>query len=495
MEYESKVDKIARLAELKDALERQASEAKGVLSVEEQARWDADNKELDALTADIDALNKIETRMAEIATKTPEKVEKGGEDRTVQIIRKPDHDPYSFETRDRGFRSFDDQLAGWHDDAMRIVEQTVFPDAVDANASRQRIAGLLEHQDSPDKEMARRVKATGSPVYRRAFEKIMKAGGSTLGLTPEEQRGTALAVGVDATGGFTVPFAFDPTVIAIGSWSGAVNPYRRVCRVISIVGTDTWNALTSTAVVATRVTEALAATEQGPTFAQPQLVVKRVQGQITASTEMFQDRADLASEMTTLIQEAKDNEEEASFAIGVGTTVFPLGTGPVVGTSGAYTGLLTATSVTLAAADADATEAALPVRHRFGAQWFMNRLSIRRFQTLETAGGKLFGGNNYQAVGIPELDRAGNTGLRLLGYPVNESPSYPTAQTANITIATLCAPSSYAIVERVGMSVQFIPFIFNSSALATGQQALYFMWRNDARPLNVDAGRTLRYLT
>jgi HK97 family phage major capsid protein len=299
---------------------------------------------------------------------------------------------------------------------------------------------------------------------------------------------------VDATGGFTVPFAFDPTVIAIGSWSGAVNPYRRVTRVVPIVGTDTWNALTSTAVVATRTTEAAASIEQGPTFAQPQYIVTRVQGQITASFEMFQDRADLGSEMAVLIQEAKDNEEENSMAVGA-TAAANIGVGPVNGTSGAYTSITTATSVTLAAADADAVEAALPVRHRFGAQWFLNRLSIRRFQTLETTGGKLFGGQQYQAVGVPELDRAGNTGLRLLGYPVNESPSLPTAQTANIVIGTLLAPQSYVIVERVGMSVQFIPFIFNSSALATGQQALYFLWRNTAKPINVDAGRTLRYLT
>ena len=45
------------------------------------------------------------------------------------------------------------------------------------------------------------------------------------------------------------------------------------------------------------------------------------------------------------------------------------------------------------------------------------------------------------------------------------------------------------------MSVQFIPFIMNSSSLATGQQALYFLYRNHAAPINVDGGRTLRYLT
>ena len=55
----------------------------------------------------------------------------------------------------------------------------------------------------------------------------------------------------------------------------------------------------------------------------------------------------------------------------------------------------------------------------------------------------------------------GGTGLRLLGYPVNESPSLPVATTTTITAATLANVNSYVIVDRIGMSVQFIPFIFN----------------------------------
>lgn len=175
------------------------------------------------------------------------------------------------------------------------------------------------------------------------------------------------------------------------------------------------------------------------------------------------------------------------------TAAANIGVGPVQGTSGAFTAVDTA-GASLAAADALATEAALPVRHRFNAQWFMNRLNIRRFQALETTGGQLFGGSQYPAVGNPALDGAGNTGLRLLGYPVNESPSLPTATTTNIVIATLANVNQYVIVDRIGMSVQFIPFIFNSSALATGQQALYFMYRNTAKPINVDGGRTLQYV-
>lgn len=486
-------DKRARYGDLNESIERQAGAYPGVLPDEEQVRWNADVDERDKLGKDIAAW---EARQAAVITRAakPANVEIPWE-RPVdrgQINRKGEAELYSPESR---AMSFDGRVAEFRDDAKRILEKATFPQNVaDSERSADKIADLLDHHDSPDGELARRIKYTGSPVYLRAFEKIIKAKGSTIGLTPEEQRGTALAVGVDGTGGFTVPFAFDPTVIAIGAWSGAVNPYRRVCRVVNIVGTDTWNALTATAVVATRTTEAAASIEQGPTFAQPQYIVKRAQGQITASFEMFQDRVDLASEMAVLIQEAKDNEEEASWAIGVGTTTASLGVGPVSGTSGAYTAVAAAGAAVIAAADADAVEAALPVRHRFGAQWFMNRANIRKFQTVETTGGKLFGGQQYQSVGVLELDRAGNTGLRLLGYPVNESPTLPTATTTTITIGTLLSPSSYVIVERIGMSVQFIPFIFNSSALATGQQALYFMYRNHAAPLNLDAGRTLRHL-
>ena len=494
----TRAEMAARETELKDVLARLADEYPGELPSGAQAEWDKADNEIKQLQRDMAAWDTRRARIAELATSEHNVVVPDVLERPApQIMRSySQRDIYDTAEIDRQGGSLEDRQQRWRDFAMRAVETSSYSPIADVPATQAKVQRFLDSDDSPAAtETARRVLLTGSPLYRKVYNKFLKSGGNPMYLTPEEQRGTALAVGVDGTGGFTVPFAFDPTVIAIGSWTGAVNPYRRSCRVVQIAGTDTWNALTSTAVVATRTTEAAAATEQGPTFAQPQYIVTRVQGQITASFEMFQDRADLASEMSTLIQEAKDNEEENKFAVGAGASQDPIGVGPVNGTSGAYTSITTATSVTLAAADADATEAALPVRHRFNAQWFLNRLSVRRFQSLETTGGKLFGGSQYPAVGNVLRDRAGNTGLTLLGYPVNESPSLPTAQTANIVIGTLLNVDSYVIVDRIGMQVQFIPFIFNSSALATGQQALYFMWRNFAKPINVDAGRTLRYLT
>jgi HK97 family phage major capsid protein len=468
---------------------------------DEQVRWDTDAEERDRLGKDLEAWESRQKRLIAVPERQPGGVERTYEppvDRN-QVNRKSEAELHSPETRSA---SFEGRMAEYRDDAMRIIEKITFPTKLaDSQRSRDRIADLLDHHDSPDKELARRIKFTSAPAYERAFHKFITSRGETWGFTPEEQRGTALAVGVDATGGFTVPFAFDPTIIAIGVHGGAVNPYRATCRVVDIVGTDTWNAVTATAVVATRTTEAAAAIEQGPTFAQPQYIVTRVQGQITASFEEFQDRPDLGGELGGLIQEAKDNEEETAFATGVGGAIgpatAPIGVGPASGTSGAYTAVAGAGSGVLAAADAIATEAALPVRHRFNAQWFMNRTNIRKFQALETTGGQLFGGSIYfPSVGKIDISTQGNTGLSLLGYPVNESPSLPTATTTTITAGTLLNPNQYVIVDRVGLSVQFIPFIFGSGQgnLVTGQQALYFLYRNTAKPLNVDAGRTLRFL-
>lgn len=389
------------------------------------------------------------------------------------------------EQRDQGFR----------DNAMRATEKTKFPNpTTDTQKSLDKIGDILDNHDSPDKRFAQRILATGSPVYKRAFNKMLAAG-NTSTLTPEEQRGTALAVGVDGTGGFAVPFAFDPTVIAIGSHTGAINPYRANCRVVPIVGTDTWNPVTATAVVAARATEAAASNEQGPTFAQGvngAYIVKRVQTFVTYSMELGQDRPDLASEISMLFSEAKDNEEENQFCVGIGTGVAPLGVMPPSGTSNIYTSIQTASGAVIVAADLYGIEAALPVRWRFGARWVMNRGNLRKMQALETTGGILFQNSQYfPSAGNIDISPTGNTGLKLLGYPVDESPSAPTSTATTIRIATLFAPQTFIIVDRIGMTVELVPQLWATGMLPLGNRGVYAMWRNTAAPLLVDAGRTL----
>jgi HK97 family phage major capsid protein len=470
------------VAELRASLAALAVEYPGVLPDDAQARWDAETKEQDDLERDIAAWDNRQARLAAYA-EDPKRTESTYA--APAVVRRPsDEDIYDVPALIRTSRTNEERDQKLRDNALRAIEQTRFlgPGVTDQTDVRSRVSQLIDYGDSEDKEVARLVLNTGSPQYRRAFNKYVATGGS--------ERAAALAVGVDGTGGFAVPVAFDPTIIAIGAHT-AVNPYRQACRTVSITGTDTWQALTSTAIVSAYALEAAAATEQGPTFARPEYIVKRAHSFVTASYEMAQDRPDLPAELAVLFQESKDNLEEAQFTTGVGTTVFPQG----MFLDGAFTALETVGNNVVAVADIYALEAALPIRHRANAAWFFNRSVIHTIAGFETATGHLFNGAQYQSVGPVQQNPGGNTGLRLLGYPVWEVPSASALITTSAAIVGVFAdPKAYVIVDRVGMSVKVIPDMLNGAtpSFPTGEIGIYAFWRNTARVLNADAGRQLK---
>jgi len=484
------IDEYRDVGEMRHAIEvRQTrrteidAEANGrELNADQQVEWDRVTDEMRRLNRRIEATEARRRALAEFVGQenagesgdggqpsrwTPPTVQKSWEPRSVSEIR--------------GVSKTEEQYHQLlRDHAMRRLERVQNP-----LARKDQTAYLLDNKDSEDSELARRIISTDDPAYVRAWKKYVRSGGSSDGFTAEE-RAAALAVGVDATGGFAVPYAFDPTVIAIGAWTLA-NPYRQVCRIETIVGTDTWRALTATAIAASYATEAAAATEQGPTFARPEYIAKRAHTFVTVSYEMMQDRPDIAAELTTLFSEAKDTLEEAQFTIGVGTTVYPQG----LGLKDAVTRVDSA-GAAVAVADVLSLEAGVPTRHRRNAHWFLSRAGIRAIQAWETTGGQLFNGVNYPAVGNPVTNRGGNTGLSLLGYPVMETPSMPwTPSTTDTTWGVLFDPRNYVIVDRVGMSVKVIPDMLDGAtpSFPTGEHGVYAFWRNTARVLNVDAGR------
>ena len=488
-QYVTREEKASRVTELKAALSRQAIEYPGVLPADAQATWDADTAELETLERDIAAWDSRQARLAAYA-QDPGKTERTFEP-VASFVRKTETDIYDLESIWTGSRNAEQRDQKLRDNAMRATETANFahPDA-DVDKTRANIGLMLDNIDSRDKELARRILTTGSPVYRRAFYKYLLG----QSMTTEEQRAAALTVQTDATGGYSVPFYFDPTLVATGAWT-SINPYRNRCRVIPIVGTDTFHGVTAAAAVVTRAAEATAVTEGGPAIGQISAIVGKVHGVVTLSIELMQDNPGIAADMVRLIAEAKDTEEESIFTIGVGDALGagynPIGVLAAHGTSGAYTHVETAGNNVLAAADAYLVEAGLPVRHRMNAEWFMGRATIRAFQALETTGGQLFGGQYYNRVGYPNTNPVGNTGQTLLSYPINEVPSAPTGTTSDYIIAALIDPKSYYIIERVGMTVEVIPHLWANAALPLGQRAIYAWWRNTAKPANVDAGRQL----
>jgi len=485
VEYITREEKVSRIADIKAEMSSIAAEYVGVLPAEVQARWDALEKEQPELERDVAAVDYRQARIRANAENEGTS-ERPGQSAPFNVIRTKT----TAEISDLGeirsnSRTEEDFHQGLRDNAMRAVERTNYPHPkADQDGAKAHVANLLDHHDSPDKELAKRILLTNSPTYGRAFNKII------LGkpLSSEEARAAgALAVGVVGTGGYAVPHQLDPTIIAVGAYT-SVNPYRAACRVVPLVGTNIWQALTSEAVASVYATESLEAVEAGPAFLQPEYKVVRAQTVITLSYEMLQDRPDIGAELAVLIQEGKETLEENKFSIGAAGGAQPFG----MFVTGQYTEIETIANNLTAKEDLYALEAGVPLRHRMNGAWFMSRTAIRTYQGYETIAGVLFN-RPFATVGNPALNATGNTGLQLLGYPVWEAPSAPATMITNAAEVTwLGDPKSYVIVERVGMDIEIIPNLFGASFLPTGKRAIYAMWRNMAKAVNNDAGRLLK---
>jgi len=448
-----------------------------------QEAWNAANELHSEISRRITHLNERKATLAAMASDET-KVE------SPTIYVKPTHrevdiyDPRSWEQQPTGEKR--NQVL--RDNAQRAIEVTRAPKEADLDA----LSDFVDFNDSEDKEAARRILVTGSPAYRSWFTKYLKHGTTSMA-SPDEARAAALAVtGTTTTGGYAVPYIFDPTMIHIGAHT-TINPYRAACRVETITGGNNWRAVTASAITAKWDAEAAASVEGGPTFGQPTFTVQRADAFATVSIETLQDRPDITSELSSLFAEAKDNLEENSFTLGVGTTVYPQGMFLVT----AFTVKATATNDVTAIADLAAVEADLPLRHRMNGAWFMSRSTQRQLEALDTTGyyfkraGQQFAGE----MSIPANSPTGNTGTQLLGYPIWEVPSaVSTLTTDQAVIAVFCDPRNYVIVDRLGLNVEVVPTMLNGAtpSFPTGQRGIYCYWRATARVLNVDGGRQLK---
>ena len=472
LQYRTKEEKKSRIAVLKSELAQLADEFDGVLMPDAQERWDASDKEVRELQAAYDAQVAREQRVEQL-------FEKGDTDRvtdppqTFTTIRKPDKGAiYDRASVYRDARSPEDAAQRFRENALHAVEETTFPhERANQEDVKGHIEKLLHRSDSRDGEIAKRILVTGSPAYRRAFGKVLQSGDMNAPMSAEER--TVMAEGAGATGGFAITFDLDPTIVPTSN--GAVNPFRRVCRVVTIAGTNEWRGVSSGAVTADYVAEAAESTDNSPTLAQPAFIAKRAHVLVPFSIELQQDWGGLQAELARLIQDSKDTLEADRFAVGTGTTPQPQGI-----TVGATTTTNTGTTTVLAVADLYKAEEALAPRFRPNAQWFANRFIFNKVRQLDTAGGaSLWVENLRQGLAANET---GNTGYNLLGYPANEASGMAASLATTTKLAVLGDPSYYVIVDRVGLDIELIPHLFGTTAnYPTGQRAVYAIWRNTAR--------------
>lgn len=328
--------------------------------------------------------------------------------------------------------------------------------------------------------------ATENPHYRSAFQKIAATVAPVF--SPEEGRAVeqvrlikrAMSIGVDAAGGFAVPVLIDPTIIMTAQ--GSTNDILRLARVETITN-DTWRGLSSAGVSWSFKAEAAAATDNSPTVAQPEVITRRADGFIPYSIEVGQDWPGFAEQMSMLLGEGYDELLAEKLTTGTSASNEPNG---LVAKLDATTTIerAVATAGAIAASDIYDLWDALPQRFRRAQNcaWMSStdiQNSIRQLGTVDP---------NFT------VDITQEAIPRLFGreYPMNDFMQDLPTGTGTQALLVLGDFRGYLVAQRAGMTVEFVPHLFDvTNNRPTGQRGWFAWARVGGDVINSSAFRLL----
>lgn len=464
-------DREERIAEIDQRVAELDEEfANTRMSDEAREEWNRLNTERDEHVSTVTELKRRKERLQNLNA-NQNAVERAQVE-TPALVRKRGDEIYDLTRIRAESRSEDDHRDRLHDNAKRAIERASFPSVLGA---RDKVSGqvedLLSRVDDRHGTLARRILATGNPVYDRAFGKVLLTGVHSL--TGEEQRAMSVGGGSPAgsEGGFAVPFTLDPTVVLTDD--GTLSPLRQISRTEQIT-TSTWQGITSEGITVSRSAEGTEAGDNSFTIAQPELTPTRVVADVRFSVELDQDWTQLRNEIGRLLADAKQREEDVSFVTGDGTGNNPSG---VQATLAASSEVLDGGSFT---ADTLYTlEESLPVRFRSRGRFLGAKSVYNDVRNLATADG----GDLWVRLGAAQPSE-------LLGYPAYEAAAMPARATANRYLL-FGDFSQFLIVDRVGMNIEVNPHIVGANGRWTGQRAIVALWRNSSMVLVDNAFRVL----
>jgi HK97 family phage major capsid protein len=377
---------------------------------------------------------------------------------------------------DTDFRHLND---GERRDAARAILDR--PEArhleADQKANAEKLVSRL------DGRMAHLVVSTSRPEYRSAFAKYIS--GNEALLTNDERRAVLETRGstmllADANGGYAVPALLDPSVIYTGS--GTANPIRQVARIVTGMD-DTWRGVTSAGITASWDSEEIQVSNDGPTLGQATVVSHKASAFVPFSVEIEGDWAGMATEMSELFMEAKDELETTAFATGAGTADNPYGILTDLFAASGTVGVLPTTDGQFGAVDVRALFGALGPRYRPNSV-FMSSIDVQNeVRGLDTAGGL-----SNQTVSLTEP-----YSFAVLGRPYYENSGFPafTGTTGASNILVVGDFRNYVVFDRVGSRVEFVPHLTGANGRPTGSRGLYFWWRVGGKTVNTNAFRLL----
>ena len=355
-------------------------------------------------------------------------------------------------------------------------------------ASRAHMERSIREDDDPDSLLSRYVVATASRDYFRAFAAWMRdpvSGGHEW--TPTEREAVqrvramerSMSIGTTTAGGFLVPYELDPSILISGT--GAVSPLRQISR----VATTAYNEkrfVTSLGVTATWTPEAQEQTDDSPALLQPTITCKKGQAFVPVSFELFED-SDISQQIGMVFADAKNVHESLSFTLTQSNG--PTGIISSLVTAGGSTVIATGTNV-LAQGDLYANQAALPPRWRPNASWMMNLSVLNGYRQLPQATGL-----NYSVI-----DDSGKL-PKALGWDVYENSNMDGTLTGAAADYLVLSGDfkQFAIVDRVGTSIELIQNLVGTNHRPTGQRGFLMHYRSGSDVLIPDAFRLSNFST
>jgi HK97 family phage major capsid protein len=356
-------------------------------------------------------------------------------------------------------------------------------------ASRSHMERMIREDDDPDERLARFVVESSSRDYFRAFAAWMRdpvSGGHEW--TDAERQAVqrvrllerSMTLGTGTAGGFLVPYELDPNIIIAST--GYVDPMRQVSRVVTTAYNEK-RFVTSTGVSTAWYAEEAEVADNSPALLQPTVVCKKAMSFVPVSFELYEDSS-IAQQIAALFADAKAAEEARVFTTGNGTTE-PKGIITALVGAGGSTVIATGTNA-LANGDIYANQAALPPRWRPRARFMANLSIINGYRQL------------IKATGLTEsLVDDSTPPPRMAGWEIVENSNMDGTLTGAAADYALLSGDfqQYAIVDRIGTTIELVPQLFGANRRPTGQRGFLMHWRVGADVLVPDAFRLTNYST
>lgn len=454
---------VERMAELRPIIMDLG--AKDTLDDEQRSTWAASVTEMDALTETKADMEDRQARAQAAAAVLPDDFGKDrGQDALTLAVRDMQAIPGP-EARAK---------------AMDLVERS---HAYTSDDHKESVVRLMERGGSVGDFVARHALATSSEAYRDAW--MLYLSGRTQGphieLLERAMSARAMTAGTGSSGGYFVPLYLDPTMILTGA--GTFNMIRQRADVRQI-NTMVFNGVSAAQISSGEIAENVAFSDNSPTATQIQSTMLKAGCYIPASFEAFEDIEGLANDVGRLIADSKDNYEANRLTVGLGTTQ---PTGVVTGVTAITSSRVSpAMGGTFVVGDVYSVHQSLPPRYRRSAggsrAWMASVNTINAMRQFATA-------NVYHAFLV---DLAGGQPPNLIGDPLDEASDMATAITTGNNLLLYGDFSRFMIIDRIGLTTEFIPNVFASTGLPTGTRAWLAHWRWNTALADANAFRLLK---